>query len=939
MTVECPLCGQWVEMVGRQVPCPNCGQLLTAAIDKPLAPRAGPRKREERTDEFGEPIRPSRSRSLNRPAPYEPPPQPRGIPPWLPATLVIAAVFAGLFLILYFAAVKLGSYATPTPAPPPPAPKVATPAPKPPANEGGSELFSFNDAQPDGSSTAPPQATPIPATPPPTTAADDPGSAATSRPTSRPRFAVVRAKPPKDETVTDEAINAAIVKGVNFLLSQFENNKNKDRAGQGGYEIGAHALSVLALLHAGQAVSDERLGIRSPTMVGLLEQLKAYSITDGFPTYSRSLKAQALAVYARPEDRAALLAETQWLLSNAVKGSYSYREPPEGATQPHQAGWDNSNTQYGVLGVWAAAEAGIPVPITYWLDVQKHWEDAQASNGGWDYGMGPGGTGTLSMTAAGVNMLFVANEMISATRPDTQIARPPFSPALQGGLDWLATGDNAVTLGNWKYYTLYGLERAGLASGFKMLGKHDWFRVLAADTLASQDASGSWSGNSGADVETSFALLFLSRGRHPLLMNKLHFIGAWANRPRDVARLGKFVSREIEKPLNWQVVSLKSDWSEWMDSPILYLASHEAPIFDEADFDKLRAYVNAGGMLITQADGDAQEFSQWAELLAIKLFGRELQPLPAEHFAYTALFRPKQQIPLLGVSNATRTLMIHSPTDLAKRWQASKPTADRDPFDLGANLFVYSTGMAVPRNRVDTLHIEPLPGTASTLVPIARLKYSGDWDPEPWAWQREGRMFRRETSIGLEPIAIEIEKLTPTAAPFAHLTGTGAIALSDAQVEALRGYVESGGVLLIDSCGGFKPFNDSIRSGLLARAWAEQEPKVIATDHPLLAGKGDGLTQIARPLVRPYVFRMLGQQFPKLQILEAGKGAVLLSELDLTSGLLGTNTLGIIGFDPKYAHEFVRNAILWTINGRDPVVPWDQPTGAATTGPTTAESP
>ena len=133
----------------------------------------------------------------------------------------------------------------------------------------------------------------------------------------------------------------------------------------------------------------------------------------------------------------------------------------------------------------------VSVPLSYWLDVQQHWEASQLKKGGWGYTAGDENP-TLSMTSAGVNMLFVANEMISATRPETQIARPPFSPALQGGLDWLGTGDNAVTIGGWRYYTLYGLERAGLACGFKMFGAHDWFRVLAAETIKGQRENGSW---------------------------------------------------------------------------------------------------------------------------------------------------------------------------------------------------------------------------------------------------------------------------------------------------------------------------------------------------------------------------------------------------------------------------------------------------------------
>jgi hypothetical protein len=485
-------------------------------------------------------------------------------------------------------------------------------------------------------------------------------------------------------------------------------------------------------------------------------------------------------------------------------------------------------------------------------------------------------------------------------------------------LDWLAEGKNAVDIGgSWPYYTLYGLERAGLACGFKMLGDHDWFRELAAQVLKSQNPDGAW----GSDIDTAFALLFLARGRHPLMMNKLHFIGAWANRPRDVARLAKFTSKEIERPLNWQVVSLSSDWSDWMDSPILYIASHEAPIFDESDYEKLRSFVLAGGVIFTQADGGKREFNQWADLLAMKLFKQELKEVQADHFIYTALFRPKEKFPIRAVANSTRLLMVHCSDDIAKRWQSKKPQDDRAVYELGANLFVYATGMEIPRNRIDSLFVADLPGQAQVTVPVARLKHSGEWDPEPWAWVRESRLFRRETSIGLKPTAIEIEKLAADLAPIAHLTTTGTVSITEPQVAALKSYIDAGGVLLIDPCGGSMPARQSARD-LLARLLPDKKPADVGTDHPILAGRGDGLTQIAKAQVRPYVYAVLGQKFPPLQIIESGRGAVLLAEMDITSGLLGNKTMGIIGYDPAYAHALVRNIILWTINGRGPITPW-----------------
>jgi hypothetical protein len=48
----------------------------------------------------------------------------------------------------------------------------------------------------------------------------------------------------------------------------------------------------------------------------------------------------------------------------------------------------------------------------------------------------------------------------------------------------------------------------------------------------------------------------------------------------------------------------------------------------------------------------------------------------------------------------------------------------------------------------------------------------------------------------------------------------------------------------------------------------------------------------------------------RLETLRAGNGRVIYSELDLTSGFLGTNTWGIAGYEPAYAQTLVKNLLL-----------------------------
>jgi len=46
-----------------------------------------------------------------------------------------------------------------------------------------------------------------------------------------------------------------------------------------------------------------------------------------------------------------------------------------------------------------------------------------------------------------------------------------------------------------------------------------------------------------------------------------------------------------------------------------------------------------------------------------------------------------------------------------------------------------------------------------------------------------------------------------------------------------------------------------------------------------------------------------------LRLIHHGKGVVIFSPLDLTTGLLGANTYGILGYQPAFAQDFVRNVV------------------------------
>ncbi len=175
-------------------------------------------------------------------------------------------------------------------------------------------------------------------------------------------------------------------------------------------------------------------------------------------------------------------------------------------------------------------------------------------------------------------------------RPDrSAAARRPSPPASSGR----STGcplhfdvtQNINSGQSWHYYYLYGLERVGRLSGRRFFGNNDWYREGAAYLVRTQDPLArvlARAGDRAATrcMTTSFALLFLAKGRSPVLVNKLrHGPGPdWNNDHDDITNLVGVVSRDWKHLLTWQVVDPNvASVEDMLQAPIAYFNGHEAP--------------------------------------------------------------------------------------------------------------------------------------------------------------------------------------------------------------------------------------------------------------------------------------------------------------------------------------------------------------------------
>jgi len=747
-------------------------------------------------------------------------------------------------------------------------------------------------------------------------------------------FHVAKHTPAPGSYVTDKEIAQAIEKAATHFIGLFDKGRLKDPSIDTPEGAGTDFLVVYALLQAGLSVDDQalaaKLDAKSPFMKELIDGMKSIEPTARLATYARGIRLTALSLINRPEDHGTVECDVYWLLDACVNGGYTYdindrtgkrREKGYAHTKSFEGKifGDNSNSQYGVLGIWSAAEIGAEIPGDYWVAVEKRWADDQMANGQWCYISAlPGWNSvpTMSMTLAGMASLFVCHDYLDEAKFGDNVSREPFSPKLAKGLEFMEKGDNAVITQADRYmYCAYGLERVGLASGFKYFGTHDWYREEATKIVRKQEANGGFGTGPAYDAE---GLLFLARGRHALLMNKLRYEHFWANRPRDMVNLCKFAGRELENVFNWQVVNLQHEWSDWLDAPILYIAGSEAPKFTDADFAKLRSYMEAGGLLFTHQDGNKSEFTDYVHNVMLRKIcpDYEMTKVPDNHPFYTVYEQPKTRLPLEMVSNGARVMWVHSPRDIAAAWQQNSQLSKKDTFDTALNLFIYAAGKKDFLHRVDTNFIADAPAASpDNTIKVVRVKYPMvTWDPEPYAWKRFTNWLGWETSIGVSTQTVEMDnlgKLSPSEAPLAHLTGTSAYSVTEEQIQSLRQYVNAGGILFIDSCGGNR-FNESIKRivGVLA-----PEPAPMEAGHPMLHAGSAGMSDLGKLALRPYAQKLWGRNGGSLYDMKIGKGHVIYTMLDVTNALLGNRTWAIVGFDPPTAQQLLKNVLLWAATG------------------------
>lgn len=739
-----------------------------------------------------------------------------------------------------------------------------------------------------------------------------------------------------------EQVRQAIDHGVAFLKrEQKADGSWQDHAGLPG---AITSLVTLALLNSGVPPDD-------PQVQSALNYLRKIPPTM---TYATALQTMVFAA-AEPKTalpllrRNALWFEQTQKRAGDRKGCWAYP----------QSDGDNSNSQFALLALHEAERAGVPVNMQTWRLALDYWQRTQNDDGSWGYT--PGDTGTGSMTCAGIAACIITADKLNQGDAEVDGDRvrccgtQQDNTAVERGLQWLGrnfsvhTNPGSRGAQAWLLYYLYGVERVGRLTNQRFLGKHDWYREGADLLVKSQDdLAGFWKGVGHAEdnehIATSLSLLFLSKGRRPVLVAKLKHepLDDWNHHRGDLANLTTFVESRWQRELTWQVIDSKNAQAEdLLQSPVLFISGQLEPEFSDEQVKRLRSYVDRGGFLFAESCCGGNDFDRGFRALMEKMFPEpeyKLHLLPPEHPAYSAEERvdPAHIKPLYGIDVGCRTSVIYSPENLSCYWEIARPGRDLKLPDavqgqvdaarsVGINVLAYATNREV-RFKLDVSQGTDESGERDPFdrakVYIAKIRHGGGWNAAPGALGTLLRALKREAGLRVDTDARELalseKKLFDYHLVFMH--GRNAFRFSDAERKQLRTYLDRGGVLFADAVCASDEFSKSFRREI-ALIYPDRSLEPIPATHPLFTSEFGGFdlktVQRRDPLRREAgapLKAAIRDVEPELEGILLGDGyGVIFSPYDLSCALERHDSLECPGYTREDAARIGLNVMLYSL--------------------------
>jgi len=730
--------------------------------------------------------------------------------------------------------------------------------------------------------------------------------------------------------VTDDDVRKAIEAGHDYLVGKC--NADGSFGDDKGMLGGKSALAFMTLAYMGDHPNREH-------MTRALEYLISIDADQGFNQrqgYAVPIRIMGLSYVhnkligdKRALVRMRMLEDLMRLKAGQARNG-GWRYELRGGND-----YDYSVTQWPILAMREASIVGIEFDPEPLLKARTLYLKEQHGDGGWGYQHGGDSYG--SMTAAGTASLFIIADVLEPASGcpclsgRSQSRAGPSARAIENALDWLgqrfSAKENPGRGGGHHLYWLYCVERVGIAAGYKRFGDHDWYKE-GAEILVKAQKDGHW----GSFEGTCFALLFLYKGRAPILFNKLKYDGEWNQHRRDIANLTNFIQHTKEQQFHWQIVDIKkASLEELHEAPVLYITAESLPKIAGPEKKRLRQFTDTGGTILFEASCGNPAVRKWFQDFAKELWPEwPLKPLGPDHGVFTDPYPLKQRPEILGIDDGVRTCVFYAMDDISCAWQLRAVAAKGYLFNWGINLYTCATDGAPLRAKLagreppkSDRYKTPVKAGPKKTVRIARVQHGGNWEAGAnyGGLKKLGTLLKSRADLALD---IRENTLSPAnsngvapkdldGADAAYVGGSGELVLTPDDQEALKVYAAKGGFLWFEAVAGSAAFDQSFRALAAAMRW---DLRLLPPTHPLMNGKMDG--GIGYNLTSGVEFRQSlrlqrgSRPYAELLgIFEGDKMIGVYSPLDVVFSVSGLEAYKCRGYKPEDAAAVATNLAVY----------------------------
>jgi hypothetical protein len=333
--------------------------------------------------------------------------------------------------------------------------------------------------------------------------------------------------------------------------------------------------------------------------------------------------------------------------------------------------------------------------------------------------------------------------------------------------------------------------------------------------------------------------------------------------------------------------------------------------------ENLYQYLRLGGTLVLNREGTTGDAAITIRDLMAKLLPKFKHPLHVTdrleaNDPLLTIHMPLRNAPMREYDDGIRPVIIEFRRDMDEGLQSNDPYGKgADSFNALSNIFLYANGMNTRRKRLETNYVPRIAESPRINVGAARIKHTGNYDPEPAALPQLARLVANEYDINLKVDEdVPAGKLT-SQERIAFLTTTGDGELTDEEAITIRRWVEGGGTLWIDAAGGSAEAAAKANT-FLSKIMPKAATVPLTSDNPIINAERLGGTDNRYVQFRKFLLLKTGRgNTPRLMGVEVnGRIGIILSNEDITCGLAGLSQWRIFGYTPEYARRLVANDVL-----------------------------